>query len=95
MTPISKDAFLGTSTKISCVISGLNAKATVIWKKGDKKLVGSVEGQLTDEKTQTSTLTVDNPQDDEVYTCVVTSGQYDSSAPSETTVNINTFCELD
>ena len=90
---INKDAFIGTSTIISCKISGLEAKATVTWEKGDKSIDGSVEGTLEDDKIQTSTLTVASPQDDDVYTCLVTSGQYALSAPSETTVKINTFCK--
>ena len=58
---------------------------------GDKVVEGTVEGTLEDDKTQTSTLTVANPQDDEVYTCLVTSGKYTSSAQSAKTVKINTF----
>ena len=93
---MSKDAFPGTSTTISCTISGLEAKATVIWKKGGQVIEdGAVEGTLAQDNSQISTLTVANPQDDEAYTCVVTSGQYVSSAPSETVVNLNTFCKLD
>ena len=92
---VSKDAFLGTRTTLSCKISGLAAKATVIWKKGDDIQEGTVEGQLSGDKSQISTLTVDDPQNDEVYTCVVTSGQYTNSASSETIVHINTFCELE
>ena len=91
---MSKDAFIGTSTTVSCKISGLEAKkATVTWKKGDQVITGTVEGTLQKDKTQTSTLTVASPQDDEVYTCVVTSGEYTSSAASETTVKLNTFCK--
>ena len=90
---ISKDAFIGVSTTVSCKISGLEAKATVTWKKGDQVIEGTSEGTLEADKTQTSTLTVASPQDDEVYTCLVTSGKYTSSAQSETTVKINTFCK--
>ena len=68
-------------------------KATVTWKNGDQVIAGTVEGTLQQDKIQTSTLTVASPQDDEVYTCVVTSGQYPSSGPSETTVKLNTFCK--
>ena len=90
---ISKDAFIGTTTTVSCKISGLQTKATVTWKKGDEIIKGTIEGTLEADKTQTSTLTVASPQDDEVYTCLVTSGKYTSSAQSETTVKINTFCK--
>ena len=88
---ISKDAFIGTSTTIFCKISDLEAKATVTWKKGGTVVQGTVEGTLANDNTQTSTLTVANPQDDEVYTCLVTSGKYTSSAQSAKTVKINTF----
>ena len=88
---ISKDAFIGTSTTISCKISDLEAKATVTWKKGGTVVQGTVEGTLANDNTQTSTLTVANPQADEVYSCLVTSGKYTSSAQSVTTVKLNTF----
>ena len=91
---ISKDAYRGTSTTISCKISGLDTKASVTWKKGDDAQDGVIEGKLADDKTQISTLTVENPQNDEVYTCVVTSGQYRSSPPTEKAVSINTFCKF-
>ena len=95
VTPISKDAFRGTSTTISCTITGLEAKATVIWKKGDEVHDKIVEGNLGEDKIQISTLTADNPQNDEAYTCVVRSGQYANSPQSETIVNLNTFGKLE
>lgn len=91
---VSKDAYIGTSTTISCRISGLETKASVTWKQGDAVIEGSLQGTLTADKTQTSTLTVANPQDDTVYTCLVTSGEYASSAQSQTTVTFNTFCKF-
>ena len=67
----------------------------MIWKKGDEIQDGTVEGQLGGDNSQISTLTVDDPQNDEVYTCVVTSGQFTNSASSETIVRLNTYCELE
>ena len=65
----------------------------MIWKKGEEIQEETVEGQLGGDNSQISTLTVDDPQNDEVYTCVVTSGQYTNSASSETIVRLNTYCE--
>ena len=91
MESISKDAFLGTSTTVSCKITGLTSKATVIWKLDTVTQSDSVEGELI-EDTQTSTLTVSQPSSDKVYTCVVTSGMYSTSAASQTTVSLNNYC---
>ena len=90
---VSKDTFASTSTTISCEITGLTTKATVIWKKGSETQDGTEEGVLNNDGSQVSTLTVADPQNDEVYTCVVTSGEHTSSDPSEAVVNLNTFCK--
>ena len=90
---VNKDAFVGTSTVLSCKITGLDAKATVVWKKGSEIQQGSQEGVLSGDGSQNSTLTVGSPQNDDVYTCVVTSGQYPTSTHSETTVSLNVYCE--
>ena len=90
---VSKDTFASTSTTISCEITGLSTKATVIWKKGSETQDGTAEGVLGNDGSQVSTLTVADPQNDEVYTCVVTSGEHTSSDPSEAVVNLNTFCK--
>ena len=85
-----KDALEGTESVLSCKITGLSAKATVIWTKGDQTQGGTTEGELND-GTQISTLTVTNPQEDTEYTCVVTSGEYSSSEPSETPLSLNVY----
>jgi len=85
-----KDALEGTESVLSCKITGLSAKATVSWTKGDQTQGGTTEGELND-GTQISTLTVTNPQEDTEYTCVVTSGEYSSSEPSETTLSLNVY----
>ena len=94
MEAVNKDAFIGTSTAISCKITGLDAKATVVWKKVTEIQQGSQEGVLSDDGSQTSVLTVGSPQNDEVYTCVVTSGKYPTSTESVTTVSLNVYCEF-
>ncbi len=93
MEAVSKDAFLGTSTEISCKITGLASKATVIWTLDTVTQSGSVEGELIAD-TQISILTVSQPSSDKVYTCVVTSGMYNTSAASKTSVSLNTYCKL-
>ena len=93
VNPVSKDTFAGTSTVLSCEITGLDTKATVIWKKGSETQDGTEEGVLGNDGSQVSTLTVADPQNDEVYTCVVASGAHTSSDPSETVVHLNTFCK--
>ena len=85
-----KDALEGTESILSCKITGLSAKATVIWTKGDQTQGGTTEGELND-GTQISTLTITNPQQDTEYNCVVTSGEYSSSEPSETPLSLNVY----
>ena len=89
---MSKDAHLGTDTTLLCKITGLTAKATVIWNL-DSAQQGGQEGNLADDGSQTSTLTVADPQQDTEYTCMVTSGQYPTSTPSITTVALNVYCK--
>ncbi len=95
---VSKDAYEGTSTTISCKITGLTVKATVTWKLDQDTIPASsiTEGELNPSHgTQTSTLTVANPAGDRIYTCVVTSGLYSSdSAPSETSASLSTYCKF-
>ena len=90
--PIHKDSLTGKETTLSCKITGLTTAATVLWKQEDTTLSGSIPGSLVGD-TQTSTLTVSNPTNDEVYTCVVTSGLFAESASSETDVKLDVYCE--
>ena len=85
-----KDALEGTESVLLCKITGLSAKATVIWTTGGQTQEGTTEGELND-GTQISTLTVTNPQEDTVYTCVLTSGEFSSSEASETTLSLNVY----
>jgi hypothetical protein len=88
----------GFETKISCVISGITAAATVSWWTSTGEVSGSnftpVPGTYSNEKQlQISTLTVKGSQvnDDTAYTCRVTSGTYPNSDHLDTTVNLNTY----
>ena len=85
-----KDALEGTESVLSCKITGLSAKATVSWTTGGQTQRKATDGGLN-HGTQISTLTVTNPQEDTEYTCVVTSGEYSSSEPSETTLSLNVY----
>ena len=91
---IIKDAHVGETTSISCSVTGITTKATISWNLNGSSLSSDEydEGNL-DGTSQTSVLTVSSPADDNVYTCIVTSGQYDISAPSEITVSLNTYCK--
>jgi hypothetical protein len=90
--PVHKDAFKGTKTILSCEITGLSAKAKVVWEMKEETVSGSVEGDLK-ENTQISTLTVSEPEQDAEYTCIVTSGQYSNSSASKTAVMLDVYCK--
>ncbi|XP_063695430.1 uncharacterized protein LOC134826857 [Bolinopsis microptera] len=90
VTPTHKDAYNGKETVLSCKVTGLEAKATVSWTKGNQTVDGSTEGELIG-NTQISTLTVISPQEDTEYTCVVSSGRNPLSKPSETLVSLNVY----
>ena len=86
----------GSTTTISCLITGLTATAEVEWRTISGKVSGdkytSVKGSSKD-GTQTSTLTVNGSgvNTDIAYTCRVTSGSLSESGHSDTTVNLNVF----
>ena len=86
----------GSETKLSCVITGLTAKATVSWRTSSGEVSGNnftpVEGTYSNGK-QTSTLTVKGTQvtADTAYICRVTSGSLPDSGHSDTTVNLNVY----
>ena len=81
----------GSTTTISCVITGMKDTATVVWSSNTGEVTGEefkvVRGSNV-EGTQTSTLAVDGNQVnvDAVYTCRVNS----SSIP-DTAVYLNVF----
>ena len=93
---VNKEVKKGSDTTISCVITGIAAKATVSWRTNSGEVSGTnftpVEGTYSNGK-QTSTLTVKGTQvtADTAYTCRVTSGSLPDSGYSDTTVNLNVY----
>ncbi|KAL5247396.1 hypothetical protein ACHWQZ_G019314 [Mnemiopsis leidyi] len=91
-----KEVKQGSTTTISCVITGITYTATVSWRTSTGEVSGdkftAVQGSHSD-GTQTSTLAVDGTQVnvDTVYTCRVTSGSLPDSGSFDTTVNLNVF----
>ena len=83
----------GSTTTISCVITGITDTATVTWRTSTGEVSGDeftvTQGSHSEGK-QTSTLAVDGTQVnvDTAYTCRVTSGQYPASGHFDTTVNL-------
>ena len=86
----------GSTTAISCVITGIKKPVTVSWRTATDPVSGnkfnSVQGSHSGE-TQTSTLTVDSTEvtEDKAYTCRVTSGSLPDSGHFDNTVNLNVF----
>ena len=67
----------GSNTDIRCIISNVLPKGvSVNWMNGNTSLTENVETSLVTEKQQVSTLTVENPLVDSVYTCVIRSNTY-------------------
>ena len=93
---VSKEVQMGSTTTISCVITGITETVTVSWRTGTEPVSGSkfnsVQGSHSD-GTQTSTLTVDSTEvtEDKSYTCRVTSGSLPDSGHFYNTVNLNVF----
>jgi hypothetical protein len=68
----------GTRATLTCSTSNVLSKGvSVVWKDGDSTLSGDT-GQVID-KQQVSKLTVNNPESDKVYTCLVSSNSYENS----------------
>ena len=93
---VNKEVKQGSTTTISCVITGITDTATVTWRTSTAEVTGSgftaTQGSHSG-GTQTSTLAVDGTQVnvDTAYTCRVTSGSLPESGPFDTTVNLNVF----
>ena len=92
-----------TEIEISCKISDLAAKATVLWLNGlggtdvttlTNKADFTVDQGSFSSNAQTATLKVKKPKGDTNYYCKVTSGDIDTSDPSETAVPLNTYGEI-
>ena len=93
---VNKEVKQGSTTTISCVITGITDTATVTWRTSTGQVSGSgfsaTQGSHSG-GTQTSTLAVDGTQVnvDTAYTCRVTSGSLPASGHFDTTVNLNVF----
>ena len=73
VTTTDRHVHHGKDTILSCKITGISVIATVSWIKGTQTLQGSTEEAPTG-NTLTSTLTMNDPQEDTEYTCVVNVG---------------------
>ena len=86
----------GSTTVISCVITGITESVTVAWRTATDPVSGnkftSVQGSHSG-GAQTSTLTIDSTEvtEDKAYTCKVTSGSYPDSGYFDNTVILNVF----
>ena len=93
---VKKEVKTGSTTTISCVITGITKTATVAWLTNKEPVSGdkftTVQGNESG-GTQTSTLTVDGSAvtADTAYTCRVTSGLFPDSGHLDTIVNLNVF----
>ena len=93
---MNKEVKTGSDSTISCVITGLTAKATVSWLTSSGEVSGDnftpVEGTYSNGE-QTSTLAVKGTQvnSDTAYTCRITSGSIPTSTHSDTVVNLNVY----
>ena len=96
---MNKEVKQGSTTTISCVITGITDTATVTWRTSTGQVSGSgftaTQGSHSG-GTQTSTLAVDGTQVnvDIAYTCRVTSGSLPESGPFDTAVNIKVFGKI-
>ena len=86
----------GSTTVISCVITGITESVTVAWRTATDPVSGikftSVQGSHSG-GTQTSTLTVNSTEvtEDKAYTCRVTSGSFPESGHFDNTVNLDVY----
>ena len=87
---------MGSTTTISCVITGITETVTVSWRTATGPVTGdkfTLDQGSHSNGTQTSTLTVDSTEvtEDKAYTCRVTSGSLSDSGHFDNTVNLNVF----
>ena len=86
----------GSTTTISCVITGITETVTVSWRTATEPVSGSKITSLQGSHsggTQTSTLTVDSTDvtEDKTYTCRVTSGSFPDSNSFDHSVNLDVY----
>ena len=94
---MEKEVKKGSTTTISCVITGITETVTVVWRTATEPVSGSKfkSSQGTHSGgTQTTTLTVDSTEviEDKAYTCRITSGSFPDSNHFDNTVNLNVYC---
>ena len=93
---IEKEVKKGSTTAISCVITGITESVNVVWRTATAPVPEAkftvVQGSHSG-GTQTSTLTVDSTEvtEDIAYTCRVTSGSLPDSGHFDNTVNLKVF----
>ena len=86
----------GSTTTISCVITGITETVTVAWRTSSEPVSGvestAVQGNHSS-GAQTSTLTIDSTEvtEDKAYTCRVSSGSYPDSGYFDNIVHLNVF----
>ena len=91
MQTVGDEVRKGTRTKITCIISNVLPKGvSVSWMNGNTSLTENVETSHVTENQQVSTLTVENPLVDSVYTCVIRSNTYniDQTYPEKVHLDI-------
>ena len=103
ITPVNKEQLTGTVATISCIVTGLTKVLDEVkWTKQDNTIITSgqggytiVKGNLVDGNSQTTTLRVDESQNnvDTTYNCLVTSHEH-SVADKSTMVPLNVYCEI-
>ena len=96
---VEKEVRKGSTTTISCVITGITEAVTVAWRTSSEPVSGveftAVQGNHSS-GAQTSTLTIDSTEvtEDKAYTCRITSGSLPDSGHFDNTVNLNVFGSL-
>ena len=81
---------IGSPATITCTITNIASPngVTVVWKDGDQTVTENVDTSSVSGKQQVSKLTVQSPQTDKLYTCVVSSTEYPESEPFAKNVNL-------
>ena len=82
----------GTPTNISCLISHVHSKGvTVLWREGNIPVTQEVETSSVKDGQQISTLKIENPKSDMIYTCLLTSIRYPASTAYLKKVNLGVY----
>ena len=82
----------GTPTNISCLISHVQSEGvTVLWREGNITVTQEVETSSVKDGQQISTLKIENPKSDMIYTCLLTSIRYPASTAYLKKVNLRVY----